>query len=259
MDDRDGRPGAPAGTPWQGLLDPDQQDAAHYLDFVNEPLLRMLDGTPRRVLDLGCATGAFGAAVKRRHPGAHVVGIEAAKGAAERAAERLDRVIHARIEDVDFSAADLAAEKFDAVVAGDVIEHLVNPWAALARLHACLAPGAQLVASVPNVRNIWLVNRLLMGGRWEYTERGLLDVTHLRFFTLAGLRALFAQTGYRVESEDATILPSLQKIYASYHGGGASAIRLDRLTLSDISAEELRELCAEELLLRVRPDGRCPE
>jgi O-antigen biosynthesis protein len=242
-------------APWQGLLDPDRQDAAHYLDFVNEPLLRMLDGAPRRVLDLGCATGALGAAVKQRHPGARVVGIEAARAAAERAAGRLDRVIHMRIEDVDFGADDLAAEKFDAVLAGDLLEHLVNPWAALVRIRACLAPGAQLVASVPNVRNIWLVNRLLMGGRWEYTERGLLDVTHLRFFTLAELRILFAQTGYRVEAEDASILPSLQKIYAGYHGGGAKAIELGRLTLADVSAEELRELCAEQLLLRVRAEG----
>lgn len=246
------REGAPAAAPWQDLLDPERQDAAHYLDFVNEPLLGMLDGSPRRVLDLGCATGALGAAVKARHPGVRVVGIEAARAAADRAAGRLDRVIHARIEDVDFAAEDVASERFDAVLAGDVLEHLVNPWSALARLHACLAPGAQLVASIPNVRNIWLVNRLLVGGRWEYTDRGLLDVTHLRFFTMAELRTLFGQTGYRVEAEDATILPSLQRIYAGYHGGGANRIELGRLTLTDISAEELRELCAEELLLRVR-------
>ena len=72
--------------------------------------------------------------------------------------------------------------------------------------------------------------------------------TGLSFFG----KTLFGQTGYRVEAEDATILPSLQKIYAGYHGGGAKRIELGRLTLTDISAEELRELCAEELLLRVR-------
>jgi 2-polyprenyl-3-methyl-5-hydroxy-6-metoxy-1,4-benzoquinol methylase len=259
MGERDGRPGAPEEAPWQGLLDPGRQDAAHYLDFVNEPLLRMLEGAPRRVLDLGCAAGALGAAVKQRHPGARVVGIEAARAAADRAAERLDRVVHARIEDVDFGAEDLVAEQFDAVIAADVLEHMVNPWAALVGVRACVAPGAQLVASVPNVRNIWLVNRLLAGGRWEYTERGLLDVTHLRFFTLAELRILFAQTGYRVESEDATILPSLQKIYAGYHGAGAKRIELGRLTLADISAEELKELCAEQLLLRVRVGAGRPE
>jgi hypothetical protein len=122
-------------------------------------------------------------------------------------------------------------------------------------VQACLVPGAQLVASIPNVRNIWLVNRLLAGGRWEYTERGLLDVTHLRFFTLAELRILFAQTGYRVEAEDVAILPSLQKIYAGYRGAGAQRIDLGRLVLSEVSAEELRELCAEQLLLRVRAAG----
>jgi 2-polyprenyl-3-methyl-5-hydroxy-6-metoxy-1,4-benzoquinol methylase len=141
MGERDGRPRAPAEAPWQELLDPGRQDAAHYLDFVNEPLLRMLDGSPRRVLDLGCAAGALGAAVKARHPGARVVGIESARAAADRAAGRLDRVIHARIEDVDFAADDLAAERFDAVIAGDVIEHMVNPWSALARCRRASSPA----------------------------------------------------------------------------------------------------------------------
>src|SRR5690349_21165905 len=152
---------------WRTCLDFERQDAAHYQDFVNVGLLDMVRESPRRVLDLGCAAGAFGAALKERHPGAVVTGIEAGRAAAERASSRIDHVIRSRIEDVDFDSPDLGGP-FDAVIAADVLEHLANPWGLLLRLRPRLAHNAQLLASIPNVRNIWLVNRLLMDGRWEY-------------------------------------------------------------------------------------------
>jgi SAM-dependent methyltransferase len=247
-------PGSRDGPPpaWRTCLDFDRQDAGHYRDFVNHRLLGMAREAPRRVLDLGCAAGAFGSALKARFPGAAVTGVEAGEAAARKAAERIDRVIRSRLEALDFASPDLGGP-FDTVIAADVLEHLVNPWELLLRLRPALAPGAQLLASIPNVRNIWLVSRLLMEGRWEYTEQGLLDVTHLRFFTRSGMRAMFSETGYGVEAEEASILPSLAQVHASYRGGGAPVIRIGRLTLNDIGPEELLELCAENFLFRARP------
>src|SRR3954462_15272422 len=114
--------------PWQALLDFDRQEAGHYLDYVNPAVMQMIDGTPRRVLDLGCASGAFGAALKQRYPGASVVGVEAGSAAASKAAERLDRVVHARLENFDPAREGFAPHEFDTVIAADVLEHLVNPW-----------------------------------------------------------------------------------------------------------------------------------
>jgi len=242
----------PKAPPWRTCLDFERQDAAHYHDFVNAGLLDMVQLPPRRVLDLGCAAGALGAALKSRHPAAAVTGIEAGSAAAQRASTRIDRVIRSRIEDVDFDAPDLGGP-FDTVIAADVLEHLANPWAVLLRLRAHLVADAQILASIPNVRNIWLVHRLLMDGRWEYTERGLLDVTHLRFFTRTEMHALFSDTGYRVEAQQASILPSLAALYASYRGHGAREISLDRLKIVDVTADELLELCAENFLIRARP------
>jgi len=181
-----------------------------------------------------------------------VTGIEAGNDAARKAATRIDVVIRSRLEALDFDAPELHGP-FDTVIAADILEHLVNPWESLLRLRRVLAPDAQLLASIPNVRNLWLVNRLLMEGRWEYTDQGLLDVTHLRFFTRAGMHAMFSETGYAVEAEQASILPSLAPIHASYRGGGAPVIRIGRLTLNDIKPEELLELCAENFLFRARP------
>jgi 2-polyprenyl-3-methyl-5-hydroxy-6-metoxy-1,4-benzoquinol methylase len=238
--------------PWQALLDFDQQDAGHYLDFVNTGVLQMIDGTPRNVIDLGCAGGSLGAALKQRFPAAHVVGVEAGSGAAKKAAERLDRVVHARLEDFDPGREGFAPRAFDTVIAADVLEHLVNPWQLLVTLRPYLTPNAQVIASIPNVRNLWLVARLLTEGRWEYTERGLLDVTHVRFFTLDDMRRMFEETGYRAEGYGSVILPSLREAYAAYQGKGAKTLKFGRLSLENVSPEELTQLCAEGFILRCR-------
>lgn len=243
---------SPPRPAWQTSLDFEAQAAEHYLDYVNPAVLQMIDGAPRKVIDLGCASGALGAALKARHPGAHVVGVEAGRHAAERAASRLDRVVRARLEALDLAAEGFGAGAFDTVIAADVLEHLVNPWQLLVSLKPFLAPGAQVIASIPNVRNLWLLSRALSEGRWEYTERGLLDVTHLRFFTLEEMRRLFEETGYRPEGYGPVILPSLREAYAAYQGRGAKTLKFGRISIDDVSPDELTELCAEGFVLRCR-------
>jgi trans-aconitate methyltransferase len=251
----DPAPPAPGSTsfPWQSLLDFETQDAGHYQDYVNTGLFALFASPPRRVLELGCAAGMFGAALKQKYPEATVVGVEAGRAAAAKAATRIDRVICARLETLDFAAEGIGAGEFDTVIAADVLEHLVNPWELLTRLRPLLAPGAQVIASIPNVRNIWLLARALMDGRWEYTDRGLLDITHVRFFTLAEIRRLFRETGYTVEVAHANILPSLVDFHHRNRGKSPLRVQMGRMTLNDVSAEELTELCAEQYFLRARP------
>jgi SAM-dependent methyltransferase len=237
---------------WQRCLSFDSQDATHYNDYVPLPLFDLLDGAPKRVLDLGCAAGAFGVELMRRFPGASVVGIEAGRAASEKARTRLERVVHASLEGISFASHGFSHGEFDTVIAADILEHLVNPWDLLVRLRPFLAPKAQIVASIPNIRNITVVSSLLLGGKFEYDERGLLDITHLRFFTLDGIRRLFEETGYVLEQDVAVILPSLEGVYRSYQGRGPAAIKLGRMTLSDITQQELTELCAAQFLTRSR-------
>jgi 2-polyprenyl-3-methyl-5-hydroxy-6-metoxy-1,4-benzoquinol methylase len=253
MNERDPQSAPPLAPIWERCLDFDSQDAGHYLEYVNQGVLGLVDGAPRRILELGCAGGMFGATLKQRFPGATVVGVEAGRAAAEKAAMRLDRVIHSRLEDLDFSAQGFAPGEFDAVIAADVLEHIVNPWEFLVRLKPWLAPGAQVLASIPNVRNIGLVSRLLLEGRWEYVERGLLDITHMRFFTLVEMRRLFTETGYTVELAQAAVAPGLREIYAKYRGRDIPVMKAGRLTLTDVTAQEIEEFFAEQFLLRCRP------
>lgn len=239
--------------PWVTCLDVEEQQAAHYTDYVNEALLNAVEGAPRRVLELGCAAGAFGARLKQRFPGAHVTGIEAGRGAAARAAQRLDRVISQRIEDIDFGASGFTPGELDVVVAGDVLEHLVNPWAVLKRVRPLLAADGRLVASIPNARNLQVSGELLLNGRFTYEERGLLDITHLRFFTFEEIRAMFVQTGYALESFVVNLSPRLSALYHEHAGKESFDLELGRMTLSGVTQRELAELCAEQFVLRARP------
>lgn len=236
---------------WRTCLDVEHQDAQHYLGHVNTGLIGLIEGAPQRFLDIGCANGALGAAVKEKFPGARVVGIEAGEGAAKEAQKRLDRVICHRIEEVDFESADLAGQ-FDAIIVADILEHLINPWQVLLRMRSALAPGGQVLASIPNVRNFALLTELLLGGRWTYRDRGLLDVTHLRFFTFAEIQQMFQETGYRCEASAANLSPALVPLFKEHSHREKISLRTGRFALDDLTQREFFELCAEQFLLRCR-------
>lgn len=244
-----------SGAPyvWQTCLDVEGQNASHYQDHVNTALLGGIVGSPRRFLELGCATGAFGAEVKKRFPEASFVGIEAGRAASEQAATRIDRVICARLEDLDLAAQGFRPGEFDCLIAADILEHLVNPWDVLVRVKPFLAPNALVLASIPNARNLMLVESLLVKGEWTYADRGLLDITHLRFFTLSGIRRLFEETGYRFEGHAATLSPALTEFYRATRGQPLVAIDFGRMKFENVTPQELDELCAVQFLVRARP------
>jgi trans-aconitate methyltransferase len=150
---------------------------------------------PTRLLDVGCAAGGTAAAAKARWPGCTTLGIEAVPVVAEEARTRVDRVILGSAESLDLAAAELGA--VDGVLLADVLEHLVDPWGFLERLRGVLVPSATVVASIPNLANLWLLEELARG-RFTYSEAGLLDRTHLRFFTRSSIAMLFADAGYRI-------------------------------------------------------------
>lgn len=169
--------------------------------YFTNPRSEMMTFVPpgaQRVLELGCGGGEFGAALKRSGV-REVVGIEYVAAAAELAQARLDRVL---VADVERDALDLPAAAFDGLVCNDVLEHLVDPWAALKKLRAHLRPGAWVVVSLPNVRHHRVVRHLIWPGRWRYEDDGILDRTHLRFFTRESARQLVESAGFRIERDE---------------------------------------------------------
>ena len=169
--------------------------AATYPFSGREEMLPFVPAGARTVLDVGCGPGGFGAALRRADPTRTLWAVEAAPAAAAEARPHYDRVIAGTYPD----ALAATGQRFDCVVFNDVLEHLVDPWATLRATLPHLAPGGTVVASIPNVRNIRVVVDLVLRGRWTYTELGVLDRTHLRFFTARTIRELFADSGFAVE------------------------------------------------------------
>lgn len=156
---------------------------------------QLVPHTARRILDLGCSSGALGAALKVRQ-GAEVTGVELDSAYAADAERRLDRVIAGDLQTIDLSAQELGT--FDCLIAADVLEHLTDPWATLRRAVILLEPGGTAVVSLPNVRYWETLATLALRGTWPLRDQGVFDRDHLRWFTLSDARALLAQAGLRV-------------------------------------------------------------
>lgn len=158
----------------------------------------LVPSTALRVLELGCSTGALGAALKRRGV-QYVMGIDSDAAATEIARGRLDDVVTRDIDEY-LLAPDPTIGRFDCLIAADVLEHLVDPWRTLAAAGRLLEPGATVVVSVPNVLHLPGLIRLLVHGRWPLDEVGVFDRTHLRWFTRDDAITLVESAGLRVET-----------------------------------------------------------
>jgi 2-polyprenyl-3-methyl-5-hydroxy-6-metoxy-1,4-benzoquinol methylase len=152
-----------------------------YFANARQEIAPMLPAHCGRVLEIGCGSGATLGWLRQNKRTTHTVGIEIFESAANSAKAHADEV-----NCLDFEKEDLPQGHglFDLVLCLDVLEHMVNPWAVVDRLVThYLAPGGTLVVSLPNVRHYSVALPLLLQGRWEYEDAGLLDRTHLRFFT----------------------------------------------------------------------------
>lgn len=147
------------------------------------------------VLDVGCSRGRFGATLLLSRPSLRLFGIEPDPTTAAEAAGHYEQVTCGYFPD------DLPDDRtFDCIVFNDVLEHVVDPWTMLDQAKRLLAPGGRIVASIPNVRHYIVVRNLALRGRWDYADWGVLDRTHLRFFTRASIQDLFASAGMEIET-----------------------------------------------------------
>jgi 2-polyprenyl-3-methyl-5-hydroxy-6-metoxy-1,4-benzoquinol methylase len=173
----------------------------------NHSLKKMLRlvGEDKRVIDFGCATGYFSQLLTRK--GCRVTGIEINPDAAKVAELYCEQVI---VADLDFVSVTevLPIHEFDVAVFGDVLEHLRNPWKMLEETQQLLKPEGYIVASIPNIAH-GAIRLALLQGKFEYTELGILDNTHLRFFTRKTVEELFERSGYFIDVIDSTKLPIL--------------------------------------------------
>ena len=175
----------------------------------NSSLKKMLCliGKHKRVIDFGCATGYFARLLRER--GCEVTGVEVNSKAAKVADNYCNEVI---IADLDFVSLNkilseqISTEKFDVAVFGDILEHLRNPWKILEETRNILKPQGYVIASIPNIAH-GAIRLALLEGNFQYQQLGILDNTHLRFFTRKTVDKLFEDSGYLIDAVKPTKLP----------------------------------------------------
>jgi 2-polyprenyl-3-methyl-5-hydroxy-6-metoxy-1,4-benzoquinol methylase len=167
---------------------------APYFKYGRREMLPFMPAHATNVLEIGCGEGEFAATLKAERQ-VQVTGIEPFEAAARIADARIDRVLHV---DVNAGIVELKGELFDCIVCNDVLEHLVDPWDTLKRLRPLLADHGVLIASLPNMRYMPVLKDLVLKGEWRYQDQGVMDRTHLRFFTQKSMQTLFEESGYRM-------------------------------------------------------------
>lgn len=163
-----------------------------YYSGVNQKVFDMIVPGTQRVLDVGCGTGALGKKLKAEKKVEQVFGVEIVPEVAREANDNLDRVYRA---DVEVARLEAHRKHFDCIVMSGILHHLKDPWAVLKRFRDYLKDDGYLIASIPNVGHISIIKDILKG-KWVYKTDGILDVCHMKFFTLEEMSKMFAECGY---------------------------------------------------------------
>lgn len=165
-----------------------------YYQGQRREMLAYIPENAQRFLELGCGSGGFGALLRKSRHNAHIIGVEIHPQSAQEARQRLDCVIE---QPVETALESIPAGSVDCVVCNDVLEHLLDPWSVLLQIKRVLQPDGSVVSSIPNVRHFPVFKNYLLGGDWRYEKWGVLDRTHLRFFTKSSIERMFSETGFR--------------------------------------------------------------
>lgn len=172
-------------------------NTSSYYDQVNPDLLYRLPSTANTVLEIGCGSGALGQAFKAINPDAIYFGVEMMDEPAQIARTRLDQVWTCNVESDDPFELPDNHQRIDALVYGDVLEHLQNPLKLLKKQQQWLSEDGVVIACIPNVQH-WSVLLNLISGRWPQEDNGIFDRTHLRWFTRHSIEELFKEAGLHV-------------------------------------------------------------
>lgn len=163
----------------------------------NRPeIRRLIPPSTKLLLDVGCGGGSFGEAIRQEHPEMTLCGIELFEDEAARARKHYDHVWSGDVHEV---LSNIQDRRFDLIVFNDLLEHLVDPEKALRQSRNLLSRDGRVLASIPNMRFWPALSDLVFQGDWRYRDAGVMDSTHLRFFTRKSIVRMFDQTGYRVQ------------------------------------------------------------
>jgi 2-polyprenyl-3-methyl-5-hydroxy-6-metoxy-1,4-benzoquinol methylase len=196
----------------------------------NPDLLRLMPLAVRKVVEVGCSSGALAREYRKLNPACGYLGIEIVADYARLARPHCDSVLEIDVESLDDQA--VRGLEADCWIFGDSLEHLRDPWALLRRIRTAIPPDGHVVACIPNAQH-WSVQARLACGELRYEEMGLLDRTHLRWFTRITILEMFQQSGFRVtvmnarvfnEPQRETLRPAIELMARSLGADAAQAV-----------------------------------
>lgn len=179
--------------------------------YYSSERLEMIKYIPqdiKTILDIGCATGVFAALLRNKY-NAEVWGVEINPSVANEAKGRINQVI---VGDILENMSMIPNDYFDCITFNDVLEHMVSPEIVLAEIKNKLTSKGVLVCSIPNIRYIGALKKLLINKQWKYEDEGILDRTHLRFFTKKSIIEMFDRLNYEILKIEG-INPTKQRIF----------------------------------------------
>jgi len=209
---------------------PENTSIPQYFQNIRDDIVSLVPNDAVDILEIGCAAGMTGNELKKR-PGIYVAGVELDHRAAVEAKKVLDEVVEGNIETLKLPFKE---KKFDCILFADVLEHLIDPLVVLKKTRKLLRANGTVIASIPNVQYLGLVNQLVEGN-WTYQDEGILDRTHLRFFTYHEIVKLFDEAGYRISSINETLDPQYKDAKNQ-----TTALSIGRLSIQDLSPDELK-------------------
>ncbi len=215
-----------------------------YYENVRNDLIPLIPNDARCILEVGCASGMTGRELKRRN-GAFVAGIELNATAATAAKNVLDDVVHGDIEKIDLPYRD---SSFDCILFADVLEHLIDPLSTLIKVRRLLKKRGSVVASIPNVQFHGVIHQLIEGN-WTYEKEGILDETHLRFFTYKEIEKIFSQAGYSIQKVEEVLDPQYDKFSLNNN----TDLNFGRTQIKDLSPEEIKRFFVFQYLVIAEP------
>jgi 2-polyprenyl-3-methyl-5-hydroxy-6-metoxy-1,4-benzoquinol methylase len=180
-----------------------------YYNIEKSSIVSLIPEGPHVVLDLGCATGRVGRMLREQNKAKAIVGVEIFVPAAEEAAKHYDRVYDGDVELLSLPYK----EYFDIVVCGDILEHLRDPWVMVRKIRHWLKKDGTLISSIPNIRYWRILRDLIFKGKWEYAEAGILDRTHLRFFTRTTFLRMLREGNYLITLDKMSVHGKKQNLF----------------------------------------------
>jgi 2-polyprenyl-3-methyl-5-hydroxy-6-metoxy-1,4-benzoquinol methylase len=203
-----------------------------YFSFVRKDISPILPKNCGDVIELGCGDGGTLAWLKAEKHAHHTTGMELCLEPAALACMQVDHVIQGNIE---LTIKNLNHHSYDLVLCLDVLEHLIDPWAVVQEIYTLLRPGGSIIISLPNVRNYTVMLPLLFNGTWCYQKDGIMDHTHLRFFSRDSAKKILTQNGFIIKDSVDTGLQPRRKM---------------EIWKSILARTILRDFCVTQFLLR---------